>query len=400
MSIVRRRAAGRVPPRRSATTPVSFFSRKRTSDPAGYDSALNTPPDTKLAMATVLLMAIGMVAVYSAGPARAGDGSLAGNMLARQFLAGIIGCAAMYGCSRLSLKRVDQFTLALVGLAVLAQFLVFIPGVGATVKGATRWVRLGPLSFQPSELARLASVLYAARFAARYPELVTDWKRVWIGFGVPLIFTVLVYFQRDLDTALFMLFYAGIVYFVAGMPWFALGSGAALAVAVGAYKVWTEPYRMQRLTAFMNPEAHTQDAGYQVWQGLIGMGSGGWFGRGLGGSVQKFGFLPEAHTDFIFAVIGEEGGFLATIVVVSLFAMIAWRGYRIAFGQPIPYARYLAAGITAMVTIQALTNLLVVTSCIPVAGIPLPLVSSGGTSVVFTAAALGILWGLSRRRDA
>ncbi len=400
MSVVRRRSAGRIPPRRPATTPFSFFARKRAPAPADYDATLNTPPDARLATATVLLMAIGMVAVYSAGPARAADGSMAGNMLVRQLIAGIIGCVAMYGCSRLSLKHIDRFTLVVVGLAIIAQFLVFIPGIGATVKGATRWVRLGPISFQPSELARLASVLYAARFAARYPEIVTDWKQVWQAFLVPAIFTVLVYFQRDLDTALFMLFYAGIVYFVAGMPLVALGGGAVLAVAGGAYKVWTEPYRMQRMTAFMNPEAHTQDAGYQVWQGLIGMGSGGWFGRGLGGSVQKFGFLPEAHTDFIFAVIGEEGGLLATLVVVALFATIAWRGYGIALGQPIPYARYLAVGITAMVTIQALVNLLVVTSCIPVAGIPLPLVSSGGTSVVFIAAALGILWGLSRRRDA
>lgn len=362
------------------------------------DGSLAGPPDTTLATATALLMALGMVFVYSAGTDRGTD-ALTANLLVRQLIAGVIGCTCMYWCSRVTLSRLDQFTLILVGAAILANILVLVPGVGHTVKGATRWLRLGPASFQPSEVARIASVLYAARFAARSPELIRDWRTFWRGFDIPLVFATLVYFQRDLDTALFMLIYPGIVYFVAGMPWRAVIAGGACAASAAIYYVQSEPYRMKRFTAFLNPELDAQGDNYQVVQALRGLGSGGWFGRGLGGSIQKFGFLPEAHTDFIFAVIGEEGGLVTTVLIVGLFAVLAWRGYRISLGQANPYARYLAAGITAMITFQALMNLLVVTSRIPVLGIPLPLVSSGGTSLIFVASALGILWGLSRHRE-
>lgn len=411
MSILRRRparggASNRDASRRAAShrtsgsSPVSFFNRNRSVTP-DFGTPLTLPPDPTLALATILLMAIGMVSVYSASPSSlALESSQSGYLLMHQFGAAILGGLVMIAASRLTLAQLDRATPWVSAVAMISLIVVLIPGIGQKVGGATRWIRLGPLSFQPSELARLATVLYAARFAARNPDAIKNWKGLLSAFGVPLVFCILILLQPDFDTGFIMLGFAGIIFFAAGLPWLYLGFGAVAGSAAAIALIWIEPYRMQRITGFLHPLEDPQGKGYQIIQCWTGMGSGGWFGRGLGKSVQKLGFLPEAHTDFIFAVIGEEGGFLVTALIVILFIILAWRGYRIAMAQSLSYARYLAVGITSMVTVQALINLAVVSGLMPTTGVPLPLVSYGGTSVVFITAALGILWGLSRRRNA
>jgi len=188
-----------------------------------------------------------------------------------------------------------------------------------------------------------------------------------------------------------------VILFVAGVPWRYVLIGAGAAVLVAILLIWKEPYRMDRIMGFLDPWSDPRRKGYQIIQCWIAMGSGGIFGKGLGASIQKLGFLPEAHTDFIFAVIAEELGFVIASLIVVLFGIISWKGYRIAIRQSIPFARYVAIGITAMVSMQAGLNLMVVSGLAPTTGVPLPFVSYGGTSLIFMMSSLGILWGISRR---
>jgi cell division protein FtsW len=356
------------------------------------------PPDPTLATVTVLLMAIGLIAVYSAGAARgAQQFDSSAHFLSRQAIAGVIAIGAMLWFSRMSLASLQRWTM-IIGLATFAVLImVLIPGIGTKIGGARRWINFGfGLNFQPSEFARLSTVLLVAKYAANRPDEVRTIKGLFKSLLVPILYTGLILLQPDLDTGLTVLMIGGIILFIAGLPWiYVVGALAVGALGTGILIV-AEPYRIERVLGFLDPWADMRGKGYQIIQCWIAMGSGGLIGKGLGQSVQKLGFLPEAHTDFIFAVIGEEGGFLVTASIIILFGLMAWRGYRIAASQTIPYARYLAAGITAMVTLQALLNLMVVTGLAPTTGVPLPFLSYGGTSLIFMTASLGILWGLSR----
>jgi cell division protein FtsW len=376
-------------------------SRAKTASDRDARSLL-LPPDSTLATATAFLVAFGLVTVYSAGTLK---GALSfdstSHLLGKQLVAAMIGVTLMYGVSRCTLATLEKLAAGLGVLTLLLLVVVLIPGIGTKVGGARRWINLGGgLNFQPSEFARLATVLLVAKFAARHQDEIPTFRGILRALFLPGVFCALILLQPDFDTALTVLLIGSIILFVAGLPWIYVVSGALLGGAGAGALVYFASYRMERIIGFLDPWADVRGRGYQIIQCWIGMGSGGWFGRGLGQSVQKLGFLPEAHTDFIFAVVGEEWGFLGAAAIVSLFMVIAWRGYRISAEQTIPFARYLGAGITAMVTIQALLNLMVVTGLAPTTGVPLPLVSYGGTSLVFVMASLGILWGLSRRREA
>jgi cell division protein FtsW len=375
--------------------------RGRGNSAASSDArALELPPDSTLATATALLVAFGLVTVYSAGTI---DGALSydatGHLLGKQLIAAMLGMACMYVVSRMTLHRLEQLAAALGVITLILLVAVLIPGIGTKVGGARRWINLGGgLNFQPSEFARLATVLLVAKFAARHQNEIPTFRGIVRALCLPGIFCGLILAQPDFDTGLTVLLIGAIILFVAGLPWLYVGAGVLVGGVGAAGLIMFARYRMERIVGFLDPWADVRGKGYQIIQCWIGMGSGGWFGRGLGQSVQKLGFLPEAHTDFIFAVVGEEWGFLGAAAIVMLFMVVAWRGYRISADQTIPFARYLGAGITAMVTIQALLNLMVVTGLAPTTGVPLPLVSYGGTSLIFVMASLGILWGLSRRR--
>lgn len=353
-------------------------------------------PDPALSTAALALIAIGLVAVYSAGIMRAQSlYDSTGHFLARQSIAALLGFTCLWVAIRMPLRLLDRLAGPFGILTLVFLALVLVPSVGVEINGARRWLSLGPLGrFQPSEFARLSVVLLIAKYAAGHTERMASLSQVTKALVLPALFAGLILAQPDLDTGLMILVIGLTILFAAGIPWAYIIGFGLLGLACAA--MWLRGFQIDRIVGFLDPWADPRGRGYHVIQGWTAMGSGGFFGKGLGGSVLKFGFLPEAHTDFILAVIGEEGGFIVTSIVVLLFGVIAWRGYKVALSQPTQFGRFIAVGITAMITIQALLNLMVVTGLAPTAGVPLPLVSYGGTSFVLTTASLGILLGLSR----
>jgi cell division protein FtsW len=273
-----------------------------------------------------------------------------------------------------------------------------IPGVGQEVKGNTNWLAVGPLTLQPSEIAKLAVILWCADLYARKEKLLGSWQHMLIPM-VPVtgFITFLVVKGGDLGTALVLFA------IVLGMLW-VVGAPARLFVgsllAVGALALWlasTSQERLERLTNFADPFKDYQGAGWQPAHGLFAMSSGGWFGKGISASQQKWGSLPEAHTDYIFAVLGEELGLVGTLLVLVLFLTIAYAGIRVAVRTKDPFIRYMSAGITIWLTAQMMINIGMVLALLPVIGIPLPLVSYGGSALLPSLVALGLLISFARR---
>jgi cell division protein FtsW len=311
----------------------------------------------------------------------------------RQLLWAGVGVVAFIFFSRLDYHRLRNTGYLLYPVVIGLLLAVLVPGVGVVAGGSARWLALGPLSFQPSELAKLAVVLFAADVFARKSE---GSLRQFGHAMLPLIpalalMTALVVLQPDLGTTL-LLGAIGIgMLFVAGAPLLHVVPVAALGASVAIVASLGESYRRARILAFLNPWADPFNTGYQTIQSLIALGSGGWFGVGLGASRQKWSYVPNAHTDFIYAILGEEMGLLGTLVVLGLFAFLAYLGIRAARKAPDRFGMLVAAGITIWIALQALVNVGAVTASLPITGVPLPLVSFGGTSLVVSLAAMGIL---------
>ena len=347
-----------------------------------------------LLTATFCLLAGGAVMVYSASSARTllegqGDGTI---YLVKYLIYGALGLVAMQVLARHDLARVRRFTPLLLAGAFVLLVLVLIPGLGVKVNGARRWLGAGPLTFQPAEVMKLALVLHAAaalsgaRRAA--PALHTLWRPVFLPATCAV---VLIGAQPDLGTALVICFTLAALLVAAGLPLRQLGlvtAGGAVAVLVFAL---VEPYRRARLTAFLDPWAHAGATGFQSVQGQIAIGSGGVFGLGPGQSVQKVYYLPEAHTDFILAVIGEELGVAGICALLVLYGMIGYAGLRTAKAARGTYAKLLAAGLTSLILCQALLNIYTVLGLAPLTGVPLPFISSGSTSLIVLLCAMGLL---------
>ena len=347
-----------------------------------------------LLTATLCLLAGGAVMVYSASSARtllegSGDGSA---YLIKYLAYGAVGFVALQLASRMQLDAVRRLTPGLLGLAFVLLVLVKVPGIGVEVNGATRWIGAGPLQFQPSELMKLALVLYAVHLLASNPAMVRTLK----GIASPLLLVVgaavlLIASQPDLGTALVIGFTLIALLVAAGIPTSLLvrvGGGATLAVTLFAL---AEPYRRERLMTFLDPWAHAGDAGFQSVQGQIALGSGGLFGLGIGQSVQKIFYLPEAHTDFILAVIGEELGVAGICVLLFLYGLIAFAGLRAARKARGAYAQLLGAGLTSLILCQATLNVFTVLGLAPLTGVPLPFISSGSSSLLVLLTAMGLL---------
>ena len=347
-----------------------------------------------LLTATLCLLAGGAVMVYSASSARtllAGQGD--GTMYLVKYLAyGALGFVALHVATRLSLDWVRRVTPILLGVAFFLCLLVKVPGVGVEVNGATRWLGAGPLQFQPSELMKLALVLYAVHLLALRPRIVQSVREV----ASPLLLVaggaaVLIASQPDLGTALVCSFTMAALLVAAGMPVRVLGILGGTAIAAILLFAMAAPYRRARLTSFLDPWASAGDAGFQSVQGQIALGSGGLFGRGLGESVQKIFYLPEAHTDFILAVIGEELGVAGVLGLLFLYGLIAYAGLRVAKSARGPYAQLLATGVTSLILCQALLNVFTVLGLAPLTGVPLPFISSGSSSLLVLLASMGLL---------
>lgn len=353
-------------------------------------------PDYGLFAITVALLCIGTVMVYSASSVRAyiqiGD---AAYYLKRQVMWIIIGLSALYFTYKINYHRWAK--LAWPGLLFAVGSLIVVIAIGDVISGSKRWIELGFFNYQPTELAKFALILFLSVYYARLPkDSVLTFKK---GFLIPLfwigLIDVLIMLQPDFGSFITISGIWIIMLFVAGVRTGYLASLLALGAPAAFLLAWFEPYRLRRITAFLNPWADPTDSGYQTIQSLLALGSGGFFGLGLGQSRQKFSYLPANHTDFVFAILGEELGLLGTLTVLGLFILFAWRGYRIALKAPDRLGALLATGITSMVVFQAIINIGVISGAMPITGITLPLISYGGSSLAITLASIGVLLNIS-----
>ena len=354
--------------------------------------------DATLFASVVALSAIGLVMVYSASSVVAYD-RLADSayFLKRQAAWIALGFAALWLARSTYYHRLRVFTVPFLVLAGLLLIAVLVPGVGRVAGGARRWLVAGPLSFQPVEMAKVALVLYLAQFLVQRGISIRNLRR---GVLPPIAITAglaaLVLRQPDMGSAVVLgavtmgLLFAGGARIIHLML---IGLAATPAVILA---ITVATYRFQRILAFLDPWRDPRGTGFHIIQSLLAFGSGGLFGVGLGASRQKFFYLPEQHTDFIFAILGEELGLLGTLGLLALFALFAYRGLRIARAAPDRYGTLLASGITMLVAGQALMNIGVATGVLPVTGVPLPFVSFGGTSLVMTMMLMGILLNISQ----
>jgi cell division protein FtsW len=343
-----------------------------------------------LLLITLALVAFGLVMVYSAtsAPAALGNGDPS-QYLRRQGLYALVGVALLLLVRRSGYRALRPLAPALVVVSIA--LLLAVLALGESVNGATRWLQFGPVSFQPSELAKLALLVFAAAYLARRPAPTTLGELVKpLGLLTGVVCALLLA-QPDLGTAITILVMLGGVLLVSGAPTRVLVTAGGLCAGLVLVAAWFEPYRRARLLSFLNPWDDAQGAGYQSVQAMIGLGSGGIFGEGLGQSVLKNFYLPEAHTDMIFAIIGEELGLVGATALIAAYAAFAYAGCRVALGCRDPFGKRLAAGITTLVCGQALINLAAVMGAAPLTGVTLPFVSYGGTSLVVGLVSVGIL---------
>ena len=355
------------------------------------------PPDFVLFITALTLLGIGLIMVFSSSAVTAnvnyGD---AYYFFKKQLMWAIISVVAMIIVMKLNFSRLKDFAIPLMVIAVVCLMLVITP-LGMDVKGSSRWFNLGFFRFSPSEFAKVALVMFLARSLDIKLDKISSFTKGVLPFLVMLVLICgLIMLQPDLGTSFTIAATVFFMLMVAGAQWIHLGLITLSGIVAVAAAIILEPYRMERVTAFMNPWKYASDEGFQTIQSLYALGSGGLFGMGLGRSRQKFFYLPEQHTDFIFAILGEELGFIGACLVVTLFLLFAWRGFKIAINAPDNFSRLLAAGVTIMITFQAAINIGVVSGALPVTGITLPFISYGGTSLLFTMIGVGLLLNISR----
>ncbi len=354
--------------------------------------------DLPILVITLLLLMLGSLMIYSASAPlseRLYGSSLI--FLRAHFFHMGVGLVAMLLVMRVSYHRVRAW----IPLGLLVTFLllvmVLIPGIGYESGGASRWLRFGPLGFQPVELLKLILVLHMASYLDRRPERVTLFLR---GIAPNLIlaslFLLLVLRQPDFGNMVLIALVLMLMVFAGGGKPGHLLLGMAALGALGTWLIFQQSYRLRRLLAFLDPWSDRLDSGFQIIQSYLALGGGGWFGRGLGNSQQKMFFLPDAHTDFIFSIMGEELGLLGVWLVIALFVFLLWRVFRLALRTADGFGRHLAYGIACLFSLQIWINMAVVMGLIPTKGLPLPLLSYGGSAITFHLLATGLLLSISR----
>jgi len=343
-----------------------------------------------LVLVTLGLTAFGLVMVYSASSARALLAADAPSYyLKRQAIYALMGLVALVVLSRFDFHRLRHATQPL--LAITFFLLVAVLVIGTAVNGARRWIPIGFMNFQPSELAKLVLALWTAALLARRPAPRTLGELMKpIGVVVGLA-CALILVEPDLGTAIAIAIMVSAVLVVSGTRLRLLASAGSIGMGIVLLAIWLEPYRRERIFSFLDPWHDPQGAGFQAVQSMIALGSGGFFGVGLGESVQKIYYLPEASTDMIYAIVGEELGLIGAAAVIAAFAVFAYAGFNIALQCRDPFGKRLATGITALICGQAAVNVSAVMGIAPLTGIPLPFVSYGGSSLVVGLAAVGIL---------
>ncbi len=354
--------------------------------------------DRGLAVTFALLMAVGLMTLYAASYYNAQDNGGALSEVTAQLLGIGVGAVAMA-----AVLRVDYRTLArpalcggLLAVSVAMLALVAVPGIGKMLNGSRRWLRLGPVSFQPSELAKYAIILYLARALSQKNRDVTRLFRGLVPlFILPGLVFMLILLQPNLSTAGSILIVTAVMAMLAGARWGHLGLIGAAGTALGVFYALSEDYRRARLMSFRHPFDFMTNEGYQLSQSLLAFGSGGLFGMGPGMGRQKFAFLPYPESDFIFAVVGEDTGWVGCMAVLALFGAFLFFGLRVAMRCEDRFGSLLAGGITCMIGVQCVLNVAVVIGMMPTTGLPLPFFSAGGTSISILMAAVAVLMNIS-----
>ncbi len=355
-------------------------------------------PDMWLFAAVVALVSVGVVMVYSASAIIAADRFHDPYFfLKKQLFWAVLGFGCLWAAMTANYRILERLMLPLLVVSLVLLVLVLVPPFSQEINGTRRWFRWGPVSFQPAELAKFSLVVYLAHFLTRRREVVESF---WLGLLPPLLvagsMAGLVLLQPDLGSSLTLVVLVFCLLFLAGGRVRQMTLVAASALPLLAVAIYMAPYRLKRIMTFLDPWADPRGSGFQIIQSYLALGSGGLFGRGLGESKQKLFYLPEPHTDFVFAVLGEELGLLGAVSVIGLFGLLIWRGIRIGLGAPDPFGALLALGLTALLACQTLVNLGVVTGALPTKGLPLPFISFGGSSLIMAMVSVGVLLSISQ----
>ncbi|MBF8982242.1 stage V sporulation protein E [Lutibacter sp. B2] len=353
--------------------------------------------DFTLLLTVLILVVIGIIMVFSSSHYYAllkmNDSY---HFLKREFAWAALGLVGMFVTMNFDYLKYKKIAPVAYVVSIILLILVLTPA-GTRLNGAQRWINLGPITIMPGEIAKICAIIFAANRLSIKPERMKNFvKGVIPNLMIIGIYMGLILLQPNMSTAVTIGAIIASMMFVAGMRWLHVAVMGLGGVAMLISLIIIEPYRMKRLTGFLDPFADPKGTGYQVIQSLYALGSGGLFGVGLGKSVQKYLYIPEPQNDFIFAIIGEELGFIGCVTIIILFVLLIWRGIRIAINAPDLFGCLLATGITAMVAVQVIINIAVATSSMPVTGIALPFISWGGTSLSIFMAAIGILLNISR----
>jgi len=347
----------------------------------------------------ILLLGTGLVTLYSASFAFAARFFHDGNyFIIRQLIFAGVGVIAFFVFSRVKLETLRKFILPFVIIAAFLCILTLVPGIGIERYGASRWIEVGSLSYQPSEMVKFILPLYLAHLLDKKASNLDKFSS---GFLPPVVVTGfffgLIYMQNNFSTAVFILFNAMIIFFLAGMRFRYFFTAVALIVPISALLIFTKEHRVRRLVSFLRPEWDPMGAGFQVNASRDAIVSSGFFGKGIGEGTRKVGSIPEIHSDFIFSAYVEETGFIGILLFFALFVIFAVLGYRAALNSKTVFGRLLAAGLTTMIASQALLNTAVVSGALPATGIPLPFFSAGGSSLITTLICAGLISNIARK---
>ncbi|WP_409275543.1 stage V sporulation protein E [Neobacillus sp. SCS-31] len=355
-------------------------------------------PDLILLAVTFALLAFGLIMVYSSSAIWAEFKFNDSFFFAkRQVLFAGVGIAAMFFIMNINYLTWRTWAKVIIIICFFLLLLVLVPGVGNVRNGSRSWIGVGAFSIQPSEFMKLAMIAFLAKYLSERQKFITSLRKGLVpSLGLVFIAFALIMLQPDLGTGTVMVGTCLVMIFVAGGRILHFAGLILLGVAGFAGLIISAPYRIKRITSFLDPWSDPQDSGFQIIQSLYAIGPGGLFGLGLGESRQKFFYLPEPQTDFIFAILAEELGFIGGSLILLLFALLLWRGIKIALGAPDLFGSFLAVGIISMVAIQVMINIGVVTGLMPVTGITLPFLSYGGSSLTLMLMAIGVLLNISR----
>ncbi len=356
---------------------------------------------TSLAAIVTILISIGVVMIYSSSGVYAlynyGDSTY---FLSRHLIFLLLGTIAMFSMMAFDYRKLRNYAKPLMLITIILLVLVLIPHIGKASYGARRWFKVGPINFQPAELAKISIMIYTADFLARKKAEVESFWQTFVPLVTVLGVTcLLVVKQPDLGSTVLLASVVLTMMFVAGSQPRHIGVLILCALPVLYYMIAKVPYRLKRIIAFIDPWQDSQGIGFQLSQSQIALGSGGLFGVGLGHSVQKLFYLPAAHTDFILSIIGEEFGLAGTLMIVILFGAFIWQGARLVKRVMDPFGYYLSVGIIMMFGLQAVVNIGVSIGAFPTKGLPLPFISYGGSALIFDMVAIGLLLNISRTQD-